>query len=199
MDSTRIILRSAAAIALSFPLACSNDDHDDDMSSRDAEVGWTAMNHAVAKGHEDFSGQLQLASGGELLVSCPAGGTMHLVGQMHELDDFQLDVAFDHCASDDVLIDGDVTVIARVDVDVDIDDDDDEPDHAGASIVVDYEGELVFDGDVEGTCSIDATVRAGAIVFDGFAAAGVSVTGEICDNDAELVVHGDAEHDDGGL
>ncbi|HWB75416.1 MAG TPA: hypothetical protein VG755_10675, partial [Nannocystaceae bacterium] len=174
-------------------LASNEHDEHDDMTPRDAEVGWTAMNHAVAQGHDDFSAQVQLATDGELLVSCPAGGNMQLVGHMDELDDFRLDVAFDHCASDDVLIDGDVTVVARIDVDVDIDDDDGEPDHAGAGIVVDYDGELVFDGDVEGTCSIDASVRAGAIVFDGFAAAGVSVTGHICDNDADVVVHGEVE------
>lgn len=198
MDSTKILISTM----LLLPLACGGND-DDPMTPRDAEVGWTAMNHAVAQGHDDFSAQVQLATDGELLVSCPAGGNMHLVGHMNELDDFRLDVSFDQCASDDVRIDGDVTLVARVDVDVDIDGGDGEPDHAGAGIVVDYDGLLVFDGDVEGSCSVDATVRAGAIVFDGFAAAGVTVTGHICDNDADLVVRGEAddEHDgdDDGL
>lgn len=195
MDSTKVIL-STLALALFAPIGCDNDDGDDDMTPRDAEIGWTAMNHAVHDGHDGFAAQVDLSVDGELHAECEGGGSMHLVGRMNELDDFRIDVSFDQCVADDTMIDGAVTLVARVDVDVDIDDDDGEPDHAGAAVIVDYDGLLEFDGEVEGTCSIDASVRAGAVVFDGFAAAGVTVQGHICDNEADVVVGGHVVDDD---
>jgi hypothetical protein len=178
-------------LALFAPLGCDDDDSDD-VDTREAEVGWAATNHAMASGHDSFAAQVELTASGDLEASCEGGGSMYMVGRMNDEDDFRLDVDFDGCVADDVMIDGTVTLVASVDVDVDIDGDD--GDHAGAAVIVDWDGDLVFSGDVEGTCSIDASVRAGALVFDDFAAAGVTVEGHICDHDADIVVHGDA-HD----
>jgi hypothetical protein len=184
------IASTTLALALLAPLGC-DDDSDDDVDAREAEIGWTATNRAMASGHDDFAAQVELTASGDLQATCAGGGSMYMVGRMNEVDDFRLDVEFDECVADDVMIDGSVTLVASVDVDVDIDGDD--GDHAGAA--VDWDGDLVLSGDVEGTCSIDASVRAGALVFDDFAAAGVTVEGHICDHDAELVVHGEAHVD----
>lgn len=192
MSFTRTVSRITLGLALLAPFGC-DDDESDDVDEREAEIGWTATNHAMAAGHDSFAAQVELTTSGDLQTSCEGGGSMYLVGRMNEADDFRLDVEFDGCVADDVMIDGTVTLGASVDVDVDIDGDD--GDHAGAAVVVDWDGDLVFSGDVEGTCSIDASVRAGALVFDDFAAAGVSVEGHICDHDAELVLHGDAHID----
>lgn len=184
------------ALALVAPFGC-DDDGDNDVQPREAEVGWTATNHAVARGHQNFAAHVVVATDGELQVACEGGGSMLVAGRVEDGNAFTLDLDFDGCVDDDVVIDGTLTVVANLDVDVDIDDDDDDPDHAGAAVVVEYDGLLVFDGDVEGSCSIDATVRAGAVVFEGFAAAGVSVEGSICGNDADDVIDGDVDDDDG--
>lgn len=94
----------------------------------------------------------------------------------------------DDCISDGVIINGVVSIVAVADLDVHIDDDDDEEDGLDASVVIDYDGVLELDGDIEGTCSIDAEVTAHAVVFEHFASAGVTVEGTVCGHDADEIV-----------
>lgn len=184
------LLRLTVALAFSTLLACdSDDDAGDDMDPRDAAVGWEATNDVVAHGHTQFTTKVGSGTDGELHLACMYSGELHLVGRVNDASDFELDATFTNCTGDEVTIDGQVSLVAALDIDVDIDDDDQQPDHAGAAVTIDYTGQLAFSGEVEGTCNIDTHVHAGAVVFDGYAAAGVTVEGTLCGNDADLVVH----------
>lgn len=190
----RATVAAFLALCVLVPFGCDpENDGRFHMGERDAEVGWTAMNHAAAGAHDDFAASVELATDGDVELDCEGGGSLSVTGRMNAADDFQLDLDYDGCVDDDVVIDGSVRLVASVDVDIDIDGD--EADHAAAQVVVDYDGHLTFDGDVEGTCAIDATVRAGALVFDDFTAAGVTAEGHVCDHVASVVITGEADDD----
>ena len=194
MNIDRATISAFLALCVLVPFGCDpENDGSDDVDTREAEVGWTAMNHAAAGAHDDFAANVELATDGEVELDCEGGGSLFVTGRMNADDDFQLDLDYQGCASDDVVIDGSVSLVASVDVDVDIDGDD--GDHAAAQVVVDYDGHLTFRGDVDGSCTIDATVRAGAVVFDGFAGAGVTAEGHVCDHDASVVITGKVRED----
>lgn len=183
--SMNLRLALALAMAVAPSLSCGDAD---DIDVRDAQTSWTATNRAVAAAHTNFSAHVVFGDHGEVSAGCSGGGLVHLVGTMRAEHDFELDAQFDACVEDGVVINGDLTVTA--DVDVDLDDIDDG--HGGASVlvVVDYQGKLELDGDVEGTCTIDAQVHAGAVAFEQFFAAGVTVEGSLCGHDAAAVIHG---------
>lgn len=197
LTNTRI---SALMLPLLAALAC-NSSENDQVDMRDAHVGWTATNEAAAAGHGAFTTQVPAGQEGDIVVACNGGGQMHVVGTMNADDDFQLDTSFDGCIDDDVIINGDLTLVVSLNVDVDIDDDgtdeDDveDPDHIAAGIVMDYDGQLELDGRVQGSCTVDAELRAKAVVFENFAALGVATSGTICGHDADLVVSGEADDD----
>jgi hypothetical protein len=194
MTIDRATVSAFLALCVLVPFGCDPDnDGRFEVDERDAEVGWTAMNHAAAGAHDDFSANVELATEGDVELECEGGGSLLVTGRMNAADDFQLDFDYDGCVDDDVVIDGSVSLVASVEVDVDIDGD--AGDHAAASVVVDYDGQLTFDGAVEGSCTIDASIRAGAVVFEDFAAAGVEAEGHVCDHDASVVITGEAHGD----
>lgn len=158
-------MRRIALLSL-FVVAC---DADDPVDTREAEIGWTAMNRAVADGHTGFASGVEVSTDGDLEVPCENGGVLTIVSQRNELDDFRLDVHFAGCGVNDVVIDGSVTLVSRLDWD-----------EQGSFVVVDYEGEVVFDGAASGTCVIDASVRGTEVVLEDFTAADVVVQGSIC-------------------
>ena len=130
------MLTRTRSLALSLPLlatiACSSDDGATQVNMRDAQIGWTATNEAAAAGHGAFTAQVPAGQEGEILVACSGGGETRVVGTLNAADDFQLDTTFDGCIDDDVIIDGDLTLVVSLNVDVDIDDDgtdDDRPKH----------------------------------------------------------------------
>jgi hypothetical protein len=189
------------ALLMSMPFACDKgDDGSDDIEPREAEASWHASNQALASGHHKFDAEVRRGEDGEVRVDCEDGGILVLSGTMNENDDFQLDATYDGCIQDGVIIDGDLTFIASLDVDIDLDttddDEDGDEDHAAARLLLDYQGRLEYDGDVEGTCVVDAQLHAQAVAFDDFAGAGVTAEGTICGHDASIVLGVQAHDDD---
>lgn len=184
--STRLFV----AMAFVLPLACGGDDDNDndDLDQRQAKESWSAASHSAASAHSDFAANVVLGEQGDISVACQGGGLLHVTGTMDEANQFDLDISYEDCIDNGVMINGDVSIVAVVDVDVDIDDDDNEDDSVQAHVIVDYDGLLELDGDVEGTCIVDAEVRAGAVIFDHYAGAGVTIEGTICGHEASDVV-----------
>jgi hypothetical protein len=199
MKSTKTRLVLAMAMAFALPLGCGDDgddDGDNQLDERQAQTSWSAANHAAASAHSDFAANVVLGQHGDISIACDGGGLLHVAGTMNETHDFDLDVSYDDCIEDGVMINGNVSIVAVVDVDLDLDDDDDDDpldddddDGLAARVLVDYEGLLQLDGDIEGTCVIDAQVRAETLIFEHFASAGVSIEGTVCGHDADDVIH----------
>ncbi|MBK8234961.1 MAG: hypothetical protein IPK74_05355 [Deltaproteobacteria bacterium] len=185
--------RFASTLPLLAVIACGSDDDREQVDMRDAQIGWTATNEAAAAGHGAFTSQVPAGQEGEIVVACSGGGEMRIVGTSNAEDDVQLDTSFDACVDDDVIINGDLALVVSLDVDVDVDDDGADDDHIAAGIVMDYDGSLQLDGRVEGSCIVDAELRAKAVVFENFAALGVATSGTICGHEADLVIRGEAD------
>lgn len=186
MSMPRSFLPLAALTLLSLACGDLDDEPDDPIEVRDAQVGWQAANHSVESAHGRFAADVSHGEEGEIAIACDGGGMLALSGRMNAGDDFVFTARFDGCVDDGVWIDGEVELVASVDVSIDIGGDDD--DHAGAIVILDYSGRLDFEGRVEGTCIVDAELRAAALVFGDFAAAGVRAEGTLCGHAADDVI-----------
>jgi hypothetical protein len=179
-----------ARLALSFALAAATacDETDAEMPELDvseAETSWYAANHAVAVAQTGLLDRVDAGERADILVRCPGGGRMRLVGESNAHEDFQLDAMFEDCIDAGVMIGGDLTIVASVQLEGEL------PEDGGAATVfVDYQGRLQLDGDVEGACAIDAQVRAPALALDNYGAGETVVQGTVCGHEAAAVVSG---------
>jgi hypothetical protein len=183
---------SRARFALSFALAAVSacDDADarrsmPELDVSEAETSWYAANHAVAVAQTGLLERVEAGERADILVRCPGGGRMRLVGESNAAQDFQLDAMFEDCIDEGVMLGGDLTIVASVELEGDL------PEDGGAATVfVDYQGRLRLDGDVEGACAIDAQVRAPALALDTYGVGQTVVEGTVCGHEAAAVVSG---------
>lgn len=182
----RLVLLVSALLA---PMGCDGDEPTTSIDVRDAEAGWYAANHAVAVGQVDLLDRVDAGEIGDILVRCPDGGRLRLVGESNDQSDFQLDAMFEDCIDAGVMMSGDLTIVASVGLGEGAEGELPE-DGGSAELVVDYQGRLRLDGDIEGSCGIDVHVRAPAVAYSGVTNVGVTVEGTVCGHDAFAVVHG---------
>jgi hypothetical protein len=167
----RTVLGFLAVCAL---VACKGDD-DGDVES--ASQGWRAASKAMASGQQTFESEVEIGAEGEITASCPEGGEVSIDGRMDDLSIFELNIAFDGCQSDGVQVDGELAFDATV-----------QTTDTSAEVRFDYVGQLEITGEVEMSCSIDATGRVAASSNGEMSSAEVSFSGKICGADASAVV-----------
>jgi hypothetical protein len=170
--------RSALAriVALATPLACSGGAHDEPIGIRDAEAGWYAANHAVAVAEPELLDRMAAGIVADILVRCPDGGDLRLVGEGEGDHDLAIDATFEDCIDNGVMIGGELGIVAAID--------------ARDMVSVDYQGRLQLDGDVEGRCAIDVQVEVPALGDE----PAMEIGGSVCGQDAYAVIHGQGHH-----
>jgi hypothetical protein len=170
------------ALALAAPFACASDDEgSNDIDVRDAQVSWHATGEALALAHAE----LEAGEFGELDVTCPAGGSLNVSRAATGIGNFELTTAFESCVVDDLRIDGVMVVRTAVAID-----EEGTGNEGSIAILIEYEGELDFEGSITGACTVDAALRGGAVQLDGHASAGARVDGTLCGHAADVVVGG---------
>lgn len=170
------------ALALVAPFACASDDDDGrhDLDVRDAQVTWQATGEALAAAHA----QLDAREDDALGVTCAGGGTLTVSRATTGLGSFDFAATFDACVVDDLTIDGDLSVHTMVAIDEDGTGND-----GSVAILIEYDGELDFDGSITGACSAAAQLHGGAVRIDGHASTGARVDGTLCGHAADVVVN----------
>ncbi|HWB79246.1 MAG TPA: hypothetical protein VG755_30000, partial [Nannocystaceae bacterium] len=150
------------ALALAAPFACASDDDDasHDLDVRDAQLSWQATGEVLAVAHA----QLDARDDDQAGVVCPDGGTVSVSRSTAGVGDFELTATFDACIVDDLLIDGELAVHTAVAIDEEGTGND-----GSIAILIEYDGELDFDGDISGGCTVAAQLHGGAVRIDGHA------------------------------
>lgn len=172
--------------ALATPLACDEGGLGDTVAMRDAEAGWYAANHAVAIAEPELLDRIDAHDRGDILVRCPDGGRLRLVGEQNDANDFAMQAMFEDCMDEGVMIGGDLDIVASVGLgDAAL------PEDGGSgTLFVAYNGHLHLDGDAEGSCEIDVDVHAPAVSHSDLVGIDVQVEGSVCGHDAYAVIHG---------
>lgn len=186
MDTPQRLL---CALSLTAALGCSADDADD-LELRDAKVSWDATSRALTEARVELEQRVPNHYDGTLRIDCEQGGALNVVRQREQDGEFQLDAAFDACAHDGLVIDGELSLVTSVAIDVD-----DEVDLRDGSlaVLVGYSGWLELSGSVDGLCVVDAQLRVGAATIDHHFTIGAAVSGTLCGHDAADVVSDEAQ------
>lgn len=152
----------------------------EELGEGDAQVAWGATNKALTAGQPASGGPAD-SFGGSNSYDCPDGGTAKFNASVKLGDAFDTTnvnvtytVDFQKC-----VVDG-VKIIGELDYGVSV-----QTDATSSYTEWSYNGDLIYKGDVSGTCLIDMSGSAGA------SAAGASVTyeGSICGNDASVTLN----------
>jgi hypothetical protein len=162
----------ARILALATPLACSGGAHDEPIGMRDAEAGWYAASHAVAVAEPELLARIDAGIVADILVRCPDGGDLRLVGEGDDAHELAIDATFEDCIDNGVMMGGELGIVAAID--------------EREMLSVDYQGRLRLDGDVEGRCAIDVQVQVPELGEEPVTAIG----GTVCGQDAYAVIHG---------
>ena len=170
------------ALALVAPFACASDDDDGshDLDVRDAQVSWQATGEALAAAHAQLDGREDDA----LAVACSGGGTLNASRATTGLGNFDFAATFESCVVDDLVIDGELSVHTAVAIDENGTGND-----GSIAILIEYDGQLDFDGSITGACSVAAQLHGGAVRIDGHASTGARVDGTLCGHSADVVVN----------
>ena len=169
------------AISLSLPalvcLACAADEPVSD----DVSKGWRATQLAYGSDQAEWEQGVDIDGSLDLDLECPDGGSYRAVGTYTNNQDFDLTIEFAQCAADGVVIDGHLALQGLVAVT-----------ENSSRVEVEYDGELTWSGDAEGSCAIDMTTKVAVSVDDDSADVDVEAHGSICGYDADAVVHASA-------
>jgi hypothetical protein len=149
----RPVLTLCTLTALAF--GChSNEPANEPANVDSARAGWRSATI-------DQNGVSTMVTGS---VSCPEGGTLKLDADAQTSEDLvatTLEIEFDGCGADGVVIDGHFEIAAEV---------------TDTKVSTLMTGDLWFSGDAQGTCEIDI----GATVTDDASSTSVSSHGSVC-------------------
>lgn len=167
----RPVLALCTLAALAF--GCHSDEPANEPANVDsARAGWRSAELVMGEAGIDVQGSSSVTideNGVSAMVtgsmSCPEGGTLELDADAQTSEDLvatTLELDFDGCGADGVVIDGHLEIAAEV-TDTEV----------SSSIT----GELSFSGDAEGTCEVDI----GATVTHDGSSTSVSSHASVCD------------------
>jgi hypothetical protein len=173
-----LFVLSSAAFLTVLLAGCSEGS---DGNAEEAGKGWRAANTALAGGTAEFQSTVEQGVDGDLEAACPQGGSVHLTGSFEDDDRYDLTVGFDHCTSEGVTIDGEMSMTAIIEV-------------TGSSSEVrfDYVGMLDFSGEVELRCGIDVEGRVAASSDGNMATAEAEFSGTVCGVSADAAIRASA-------
>ncbi len=154
---------------LALSSACGGASDDGDRES--ASQGWRAASAALQSASADFQAQVDAGNPEGIDVACPQGGRVMLEGEF-EPAQFDFTVRFEGCASEGVVVDGELS-------------------YTGAStasrVEFEYVGELSFSGAVQMNCPIDMSGMTETSVEGMNVSAQAELRGSICGIEAEVV------------
>jgi hypothetical protein len=160
------------AIPVLFTFGCGDEEPSDDATN-----GWRATQLAIGQSQGDWA---DIAVDGALDVDldCIDGGSYRVIGAYSGNEEYDLSLEFDGCATEDVVIDGTLSMHAEVEVT-----------ENSTRVAVSYEGELSWSGAANGSCGIEATALVAVQSDENSSEVDVEFHGEICGYDADAVVH----------
>jgi hypothetical protein len=161
--------------AFLLPACADGDDPDPD-----AVAGWRAASTALGSQGAQWQGEADVDGTLDTDLVCPSGGQYVVEGNISDANEFDVSVTFDGCNEGGVLISGHLSLHAEVEVT-----------ESSSRVHVDYQGELTFTGEAEGSCEIDMVIDVEAQGGND-PSAHVSVHGEICGYSADAVVDASA-------
>jgi hypothetical protein len=164
-----------------LPLVCAGCSNADDGDVETASVAWRSVRVASQSGQQEFYTNVEHGSDAELTMSCVEGGSLTLDGRISDKNEFSLNLAFDACGSEGVVVDGLLSISASIALS-----------GTSAEIRIDYIGQLEVSGEVELSCEIDATGRIAAEATPDGGRAELRFSGRICGASADAVVEASA-------
>lgn len=162
-------------LAILLP-ACADDEVDGDVAK-----GWRATNLAIGGKTSEWKAQADVDGtlAGEL--TCPSSGKYSIEGSIADENTFDVSIDFEGCSADGVTISGHLAMHAEVAV----------TDNS-SRVHLDYEGELEWSGDAEGSCEIDMVADVAVAVSGNDAKVDASFHGHVCGYSADAVVDASA-------
>lgn len=159
----------ALCVLSAIAVGCGSDAEPADIDS--ARAGWRSAELVMTEAGIDaqWSGSATVDEHGTSTmvtgsVSCPEGGSLTLDADVQTSDDLvatTLEIVFDGCGADGVVIDGHLEQAAEV---------------TDAEVSTSIIGNLSFSGDAQGTCEVDI----GTTVVHGASSSSVSSHASVC-------------------
>jgi hypothetical protein len=153
---------------------------DDDAVDADTARGWRATNLAI--GEKGSMWQTQADVDGNLAsdLACPTGGKYAIEGSIVAENEYDVTLSFDGCNAEGVIISGQLALHAEVEVT-----------DSSSRVHVDYQGEITWSGEAEGSCEVDMVADVAVSVSGGnnpTADVDASFHGHVCGYSADAVV-----------
>jgi len=161
-------------LAILLP-ACADDEVDGDVSR-----GWRATNLAIGNQGPMWMAKADAEGNFDGELDCPSGGSYTIEGSIAGENEFGVSVAFAGCNAEGVIISGKLALHAEIEVT-----------ESSSRVHVDYQGELTWSGEAEGSCEIDMVADVAVEVSGGnnpTAEVDASFHGHVCGYSADAVV-----------
>ena len=177
MNAVKLPLLAASLLcATTVSVGCAND-----MDEGDAKDGWRATSLALASADAQIATEVDGEGNAVLTATCPGGGSVRYDGSYGSSQEFALEVSFDKCKAGGITTSGELSYAAKIDVSTG-------EGESSSRVELSYTGHLTWSGDVEGDCSLDATMVAESSVSNGNASASVEARGTMCGYSADAVI-----------
>lgn len=157
---------------------------DDDPVDGDVSRGWRATNMAIGNQSSQWMAEADVDGNLSGELACPSSGHYAIEGSIAGENEFDVSVTFEGCSAEGVTISGKLALHAEVEVT-----------DTSSRVHMDYQGELEWSGEAEGSCEIDMVADVAVKVSGGndpSAEVDASFHGHVCGYSADAVVEASA-------